>query len=147
MDDGKSSHVHQTDAQEISSLLGYGWRGGWGYQAGTRRYDDNALWFRSVPCNQPGLLFLLLAGFAIAIWKLLHTPAKPKLYYGLAIAVYFTLISLVFSGQSRHHFPVMPFVIAHAAWIGSGILRIQRRVPVTISTSLKELCLSNSIYA
>jgi hypothetical protein len=110
--------------------------GEWGYQAGTPWYDQNALWFRSVRVINQAYYFLLLAGFAIAIWKLLHTPAKPKLYYGLAIAVYFTLISLVFSGQSRYHFPVMPFVIAYAAWIGSGILRnSKRRIPATIPTT------------
>ncbi len=98
----------------------------WGYQAGTPWYDQYAKWFRSARIINQVYYFILLGGFAVATWKLLRTPAKPELYYGLAIAAFFTLISLVFSGQSRYHFPVMPFVLAYAAWIGSEVLRSKK---------------------
>ncbi len=100
--------------------------GEWGYQRGTPWYDREAKWFRSVRIVNQAYYFLLLTGFAMAIWRLLRIPAMPQLYLGLAIAIYFTFISLVFSGQSRYHFPVMPFVIAYVAWIGSGALRPKR---------------------
>lgn len=100
--------------------------GEWGYQRGTPWYDREAKWFRSVRIVNQAYYFLLLTGFAMAIWRLLRTLAMPRLYLGLAIAIYFTFISLVFSGQSRYHFPVMPFVIAYVAWIGSGVLRPKR---------------------
>lgn len=104
--------------------------GEWAYQAGTPWYDQHAKWFRSVRVINQVYYFLLLGGFALAIWKLLRTPAKPAMYYGLVIAVYFTLISLVFSGQSRYHFPVMPFVLAYVAWIGNEMLNSKKRVAV-----------------
>ncbi|WP_072768270.1 hypothetical protein [Nitrosospira sp. Nsp11] len=37
-------------------------------------------------------------------------------------------ISPVFSGQSRYHFPVMPFVIAYVAWIRNEMLNSKKRV-------------------
>jgi hypothetical protein len=100
--------------------------GEWGYQRGTSWYDQEARWFRLVRVINQTYYFLLLTGFTIAIWRLLRTPAMPKLYLGMAIAIYFTFVSLVFSGQSRYHFPVMPFVLAYVAWIGSGALRPNR---------------------
>lgn len=109
-------------------LWGPDGEGEWAYQAGTPWYDQQAKWFRLARVINQAYYFFLLGAFAFAIWKLWHTPAKPKLYYGLVIAAYFTFISLVFSGQSRYHFPVMPFVIAYAAWIGAGILRSKRLV-------------------
>lgn len=109
-------------------LWGPDGEGEWAYQAGTPWYDQQVIWFRSVRVINQVYYFLLLGGFAVAIWKLLRTPAKPKLYYGLFIAIYFTLISLVFSGQSRYHFPVMPFVLAYAAWIWSGMLHSKKQV-------------------
>lgn len=108
--------------------------GEWAYQASTW-YEQNVLWFRSARVINQAYYFLLLTGFIVAIWKLLHTPSKPKLYYGFAIAAYFTFISLIFSGQSRYHFPVMPFVIAYAAWVGSEILHnSKKRVATAIPT-------------
>lgn len=95
----------------------------WGYQAGTPSYDKYMIWFRTARIINQVYYFFLLGCFAVAIRRLFRTPASPKLYYGLVIAVYFTLISLVFSGQSRYHFPVMPFILAYAAWIGSEALR------------------------
>jgi 4-amino-4-deoxy-L-arabinose transferase and related glycosyltransferases of PMT family len=102
--------------------------GEWGYQAGTPWYEQHAKWFRSIRIVNQIYYFLLLGGFSVAIWRLLRTPAKPAMYYGLVIAIYFTLISLVFSGQSRYHFPVMPFVLAYAAWIGNEMLNSKKRV-------------------
>lgn len=103
--------------------------GEWAYQAGTPFYEQHSNWFRSIRIVNQVYYFLLLGIFAIAIFKLLRMPAKPKLYYGLVIAGYFTLISLVFSGQSRYHFPVMPFVLAYAAWVASEIIALKRLLP------------------
>lgn len=102
----------------------------WAYQAGTPDYELHATWFRLARVTNQVYYFLLLGCFGFAIWRLFRSPAKPKLYYGLVVAVYFTFISLVFSGQSRYHFPVMPFVLAYAAWIGSEILSLKKNVVV-----------------
>jgi hypothetical protein len=40
----------------------------------------------------------------------------PQTLVAPLLLLYFTAISLVFSGQSRYHAPLMPFVIGYAAW-------------------------------
>ena len=85
------------------------------------------------PHSQPSLLFFILGIFAVAILKLLRMPANPKLYYGLAITAYFTPISLFFSGQSRYHFPIMPFVLAYLALIGCEIITLKKALRSSIT--------------
>jgi hypothetical protein len=59
----------------------------------------------------------LIVRFAAAIVKLVMSNARTRAYYGVAIVAIVSLISMVFSGQFRYHFPAMPFVIAYAAWL------------------------------
>lgn len=40
----------------------------------------------------------------------------PGALTGYILCGYFTLVSIVFSGQSRFHFPMMPWVAMYAAW-------------------------------
>ena len=88
----------------------------WQYQRGTPWYDQYVIWFRLVRILNQIFYIAVLTLFAVALWKLSKERPALLLYIGPAIGVFFTLISVVFSGQSRYHFPVMPFIMIYAAW-------------------------------
>jgi hypothetical protein len=96
--------------------------GEWGYQAGTPWYDQSQVWFRTVRVVNQVFYGCILLLFAIALARLLRERAPMRAYYGAAIAAAFTLISMVFSGQSRYHFPAMPFMLMYAAWVVTAIV-------------------------
>ena len=59
---------------------------------------------------------LIMAGFAGFLWSLFRkrsTISSIQLL-GIISMLYFTAISLVFHGESRYHFPLMPLVIINA---------------------------------
>lgn len=104
--------------KKISALwLGDG-EGEWIYQMGYTGYNRHILLFRSVrTINQIFYIILMITAAASLprIWQ------KRKIlpawcFSGWALIGYFTLISIVFSGQSRFHFSLMPFVAIYAAW-------------------------------
>jgi len=89
----------------------------WAYQAGSPVYDANAAVFRAVRVVNQGIYTLMIAAALAAIAVLALKRAPPVVFLGLAVAVVHTVVSMVFSGQSRYHFPAMPYLIAYAAWI------------------------------
>ena len=102
--------------QKIFRLWAIDGEGEWGYQEGTSWYDQHSYWFRAVRIiNQLFYVIVILLVIASVV-KLLRHRASPRAYFGIAVGMFFTFISVVFSGQSRYHFPVMPFAIAYAAW-------------------------------
>lgn len=79
--------------------------------------------------------FGLMALFVAAAWLMVRHRRTSKervidwwmLPYG--IAAYPTAIALVFSGQSRFHYPVMPFVCMAAGWvIALGLAHVSGRL-------------------
>jgi 4-amino-4-deoxy-L-arabinose transferase-like glycosyltransferase len=95
----------------------------WSYQAGYRTYHRYVLWFRTVRyINQvyySGLLIMF-------VWTGVVLFAGKKRISGSTIdwwalpyilALYLTVIALVFSGQSRFHYPIMPFVMMCCGWL------------------------------
>ena len=72
--------------------------------------------------NQAYYAVLMLA-FALAFFVMLmkrHRDGQRWIGWWLlpyGIALYPTLICVVFSGQSRFHYPVMPFVCITAGWL------------------------------
>ena len=101
--------------KKIFRLWGPDGEGEWGYQD-TSFYRDYQAWFRGARIvNQVFYVTMLLLVVA-AIWKMWQLPAKPPMYIGIALAAIATVTSVVFSGQSRYHFPAMPFILAYAAW-------------------------------
>src|SRR5262249_21237652 len=44
-----------------------------------------------------------------------------------SITLYVTLLSLVFSGQSRFHYPIMPIVVMCTGWLLASNLFVQER--------------------
>lgn len=95
----------------------------WGFQAGYRYYDIHAFWFRAVRYLNQAYYFCLLLGFVVAGAllfgrKIIISQAHVD-WWALpyAVAFYPTLIAVIFSGQSRFHYPVMPFVVMSCGWL------------------------------
>jgi len=102
----------------------------WAYQGGHPYYADQAFWFRAVRYANQAYYFALLAAFAAAFVVMTRRRLKSGsrwvghwlLPYG--IAAYPTAICLVFSGQSRFHYPAMPFVCMSAGWLIVVVLQM-----------------------
>jgi hypothetical protein len=95
----------------------------WAYQDGFARYDEFHLGFRSVRIANQIYYFSLLAAFVYGSLRLASGRAgvsTARLGWWLvpyAMALYPTLIAAVFSGQSRYHYPTMPFVVMVCGWL------------------------------
>jgi 4-amino-4-deoxy-L-arabinose transferase-like glycosyltransferase len=72
---------------------------------------------------------LIMAGFLVFVWHLLRKkiPWTPSTWMVLVIMGYFTGISLVFHGESRYHFPLMPLIIMQACAGAAFALRPAER--------------------
>lgn len=91
----------------------------WAYQAGYPHYQQNQYIFRSLRwVNQIFYTLLLVGSLAAAILLIRNgnRVARPWVFIGYCLMIYLTMISIVFSGQPRFHFPAMPWVIMYAAW-------------------------------
>lgn len=91
----------------------------WAYQAGYQHYQQNWHIFRSVRWINQIFYILLLAGSLVSVILLVKNGrdvAWPWVLTGYCLMIYLTMISIVFSGQPRFHFPAMPWVIMYAAW-------------------------------
>jgi hypothetical protein len=99
----------------------------WFYEAGYVGYDAHAALFRTVRiANQLYYLGLLaLAGTSIPLMWRRRRSLPLCCWSGWAVAFYFTVISAGFSGQSRFHFALMPFIALYAAWV----VTVRRRGP------------------
>jgi 4-amino-4-deoxy-L-arabinose transferase-like glycosyltransferase len=90
----------------------------WAYQAGYSGYDRYWRVFRAVRIvNQAyylGLMLLFVASIGLCI-RDRRLPA-PEFATGYALVLFTTAISMIFSGQSRFHFPMMPWIATYAAW-------------------------------
>lgn len=88
----------------------------WLFQSGYSGYEQRRLVFRTVRVLNQCFYGLLLLGFALA-WRQWASKYKPDAWAVPLAIVYFSALSMVFSGQSRYHAPLMPFIIAYAAWV------------------------------
>ena len=52
---------------------------------------------------------------------------------GVLIVVYLTMISMVYSGQSRYHFPAMPFLIMYDGWLLSRWIATRAALQVGVA--------------
>lgn len=95
----------------------------WAYQGGAASYPQFETAYRAVRYANQAYYALLMIAFAVAFPVMLvkrrRDGQRPGGWWLLpyGIALYPTLICLVFSGQSRFHFPVMPFVCMSAGWL------------------------------
>ena len=90
----------------------------WSYQAGYKWYEEYWISFRSVRVVNQAYYALLIGLFLLSTIYFLHRHRmmSPYAVTGYTLVAYFTAISIVFSGQSRFHFPLMPWVAMYAAW-------------------------------
>ncbi|TCM18651.1 dolichyl-phosphate-mannose-protein mannosyltransferase [Novosphingobium sp. PhB165] len=95
----------------------------WAYQAGAPSYARLPAVYRALRWVNQGYYLLLMLGFALAFVVMtvrrLYDRTRWAGWWLLpyALALYPTAICLVFSGQSRFHYPVMPFVCMAAGWL------------------------------
>ena len=110
----------------------------WAYQGGAPGYAANVHAYRALRWINQAYYVALLAGFIAAfVWiTVIRVRSRRRwvdwwlLPYG--IAAYPTAIALVFSGQSRFHYPVMPFVCMACGWlIAELLLRRAGRSPAS----------------
>lgn len=87
----------------------------WNIQRGFADYERWQFEIRTVRVINQIYYFLLLAGFFLALIHCVRLREPQTLAAPLTI-LFFTVLSLVFSGQSRYHAPLMPLVIGYAAW-------------------------------
>ncbi len=95
----------------------------WAFQGGAPGYARFAIVYRAVRVLNQGFYVALMLAFAAAFFVMIARRRRDGqrwigwwlLPYG--IALYPTLICVVFSGQSRFHYPVMPWVCMTAGWL------------------------------
>ncbi len=100
------------------------------HQRGFARYDAYWLPFRLVRVLNQGYYVAIWLLAIPAGWLLLKSSAKasPWLTVGPWLCIYFSLISLAFSGQSRFHYCLMPYVaICTSAWDPDSRNRVSKR--------------------
>lgn len=122
--------------RKLAKLWGPDGEALWNYQQGAAAYAAAPALFHAVrAANQIWywlLLALFAAAFAVQLGQRRRTGERLVdwwlLPYGLA--AYPTAICLVFSGQSRFHYPVMPFIAMSAAWLLAAWLERRRGVVV-----------------
>jgi hypothetical protein len=106
----------------------------WQYQAGYKGYAEHWPVFRAVRIvNQVYYVALLLLTLLSAyyFYRGAGIPT-PECCTGYVLMLYTTLISIVFSGQSRFHFAMVPWIAMYASWAlvqwsWSGSPRLARR--------------------
>ena len=95
----------------------------WNYELGAKSYGAHAAVYSAVRWANQAWYWLLLLGFAAA--ALVQVRQRRQSGRRLcdwwllpyAIAAYPTAIALVFSGQSRFHYPAMPFIAISVGWL------------------------------
>ena len=95
----------------------------WAYQGGAPGYARFEALYRAVRYANQGYYAALMLAFAVAfIVMLVRRARNGQRWIGwwllpYAMALFPTAICVVFSGQSRFHYPVMPFVCMTAGWL------------------------------
>lgn len=109
--------------------------GEWAYQGGYARYPDHLTIFQIIRYANQAFYIALMAGFAWfglrTAWRRWRQAAPGESWAGwwllpYGIAAYPTAVAVVFSGQSRFHFPVMPFACIACGWLLTEIIRGRR---------------------
>lgn len=99
----------------------------WAWQADIESYTANRSLFRTLRwLNQ--FYYLAMLGLAVLVFPWMYAKdrlAGPKtrwVWASFVISVYFTFVSIIFSGQSRYRAPFFPFVMLNAAVVAASIL-------------------------
>jgi hypothetical protein len=100
----------------------------WLYQRGYSGYEAHRGLFRAARVVNQLFYWVLLLGALASLPALIRERRvlPTWCFSGWALFAYFTAISMVFFGQSRFHFGLMPFVILYAAWAACRVPAIRR---------------------
>ncbi|MFC3670914.1 glycosyltransferase family 39 protein [Novosphingobium pokkalii] len=115
--------------QKLVRLWGPDGEGQWAYETGSAAYAAAPRAFLALRLANQAWYWALLALFVAALPVMIRARRRAGqrlidwwlLPYG--IAAYPSVIAMVFSGQSRFHYPAMPFVAIMAAWLVVHLLR------------------------
>jgi 4-amino-4-deoxy-L-arabinose transferase-like glycosyltransferase len=103
---------------KIWHLWGPDGEGQWAYETGSWAFRAAPHAFLGVRAANQVWYWLLLVAFVIAPFRVV---ARQRLIdwwlVPYAVALFPTAIAVVFSGQSRFHYPAMPFVCLIAGWL------------------------------
>ncbi len=108
---------------KLAQLWGPDGEAQWAYELGYADYAAHAGLFRAIRIANQVYYFALLLLFALAAAAMIRQRRGAGLGWidwwllPYGIAAYPSAIAMVFSGQSRFHFPVMPFVCMACGWL------------------------------
>jgi hypothetical protein len=95
----------------------------WAYEAGAPSYTRHAALYRAVRIVNQAYYTLLMLGFVAAfalMTRRRHKAGQRWVDWWLlpwGVAAYPTFVAAIIFGQSRFHFPVMPFVCLACGWL------------------------------
>ncbi len=107
----------------------------WAYQAGAPSYAAYGPLYRVVRIANQGYYLLLMLSFMAALVVMTRrrrAVGERWIDWWLlpwGVAAYPTLVAVIIFGQSRFHYPVMPFVCMASGWLWADLLA-RRRLPV-----------------
>lgn len=90
--------------------------GKWAYETGSWAFSAAPNVFLAIRAANQVWYWLLLAAFVVAPFRIVRRRIDWWLV-PYAVALFPTAIAVVFSGQSRFHYPAMPFVCLIAGWL------------------------------
>ncbi len=103
---------------KIARLWGPDGEGQWAYETGSTVYSAHPHIFLALRAANQVWYLLLLIGFIVAPLRLASRSHRFDWWLvPYAVALFETGISVAFSGQSRFHFPAMPFVCLTVGWL------------------------------
>lgn len=105
--------------------------GEWWYQHGYPLYEEHKTLFRAFRYVNQAYYFGLLFLSAVTVYATLARRRwPPDLLICMVPPIFITWVSVLFSGQSRFHFPAMPFIAILAAMALSTLLESRNNQPL-----------------
>ncbi len=108
---------------KVWHLWGPDGEGQWAYETGSWAFRAAPHAFLAVRAINQVWYWLLLVAFVVAPWPIVVARRKARArvvdwwLVAYVVALFPTAIAVVFSGQSRFHYPAMPFVCMIAGWL------------------------------
>ena len=113
----------------------------WFYQYGFENYDRNVLLFRGLRVFNQAYYLVIIVLALPSVWLVLRKRSgvfpevSPWAIAGICLSLYFSAISVAFSGQSRFHVSLMPFIVIYTAWT---LIRFLTYDPFHIQVRVRE---------
>ena len=118
---------------KVWHLWGPDGEGQWAYETGSWAFKAAPHAFLAVRAVNQVWYWLLLVAFVVAPWRMIvaRRAAGARIIdwwlVAYVVALFPTAIAVVFSGQSRFHYPAMPFVCLIAGWLVADWLTRRNR--------------------